>query len=161
MKLLNLLKIAYKALIRNKTRALLTMLGIVIGISSVIAMVSLGQSSQQNINNEISSMGTNLIMVMRNNQRQGGVSIGSSNVQSLTAKKDCDAILKNAQYVSKVSPIVNANGQLVYGSNNWPGSMQEPPDIMSIKKYELSSGTNFMEKEVKAMPKYVLLENSR
>ena len=143
MKLLNLLKIAYKALIRNKTRALLTMLGIVIGISSVIAMVSLGQSSQQNINNEISSMGTNLIMVMRNNQRQGGVSIGSSNVQSLTAK-DCDAILKNAQYVSKVSPIVNANGQLVYGSNNWPGSMQgTSPDIMSIKKYELSSGTNF------------------
>ena len=157
MKLLNLLKIAYKALIRNKTRALLTMLGIVIGISSVIAMVSLGQSSQQNINNEISSMGTNLIMVMRNNQRQGGVSIGSSNVQSLTAK-DCDAILKNAQYVSKVSPIVNANGQLVYGSNNWPGSMQgTSPDIMSIKKYELSSGTNFTEKEVKSYAKVCII----
>ena len=157
MKLLNLLKIAYKALIRNKTRALLTMLGIVIGISSVIAMVSLGQSSQQNINNEISSMGTNLIMVMRNNQRQGGVSIGSSNVQSLTAK-DCDAILKNAQYVSKVSSIVNANGQLVYGSNNWPGSMQgTSPDIMSIKKYELSSGTNFTEKEVKSYAKVCII----
>ena len=94
MKLLNLLKIAYKALIRNKTRALLTMLGIVIGISSVIAMVSLGQSSQQNINNEISSMGTNLIMVMRNNQRQGWCQYRFKQCTIFNSKKDCDAILK-------------------------------------------------------------------
>ncbi len=77
MNFFNLLKIAYKALLRNKVRSLLTMLGIIIGISSVIAMVSLGQSSQISIQGQISEMGTNLIMVMRASQRQGGVNIGS------------------------------------------------------------------------------------
>jgi ABC-type lipoprotein release transport system permease subunit len=97
MNLLNLFKIAWKALLRNKTRAFLTMLGIIIGISSVIAMVSLGQSSSKSINNQISSMGTNLIMVMRTSQRQGGVNIGSSNVQTLTDKdgaKNKDILLQ-------------------------------------------------------------------
>ncbi|MCD8072898.1 MAG: ABC transporter permease, partial [Alistipes sp.] len=73
MKFANLFKIAGRALLRNKTRALLTMLGIIIGIASVIAMVSLGQSSQRSINDQISTMGTNLINVMRASQRQGGV----------------------------------------------------------------------------------------
>ncbi|NLA49646.1 MAG: ABC transporter permease, partial [Bacteroidales bacterium] len=83
MKVLNLIKISWKALHRNKTRALLTMLGIIIGIGSVIAMVSLGQSSTKGITAEISSMGTNVIMVMRASQTQGGINIGSGNVQSL------------------------------------------------------------------------------
>ncbi|KAA6334596.1 Macrolide export ATP-binding/permease protein [termite gut metagenome] len=149
MNILNLFKIAYKALIRNKTRAFLTMLGIIIGISSVIAMVSLGQSSSQSINNQISSMGTNLIMVMRTSQRQGGVNVGSANVQTLTAK-DVDAIHNQARQVSAISPLVNAGGQLVNGANNWPGSMQGGnSELLSIRKYKIASGTNFTEQDVR------------
>jgi putative ABC transport system permease protein len=149
MNILNLFKIAYKALLRNKTRAFLTMLGIIIGISSVIAMVSLGQSSSQSINNQISSMGTNLIMVMRSSQRQGGVNVGSANVQTLTAK-DVEAIRTQAKYVSAVSPLVNASGQLVNGANNWPGSIQGGnSELISIRKYKIASGTNFTEQDVR------------
>lgn len=157
MNILNLFKIAYKALLRNKTRAFLTMLGIIIGISSVIAMVSLGQSSQKSINNQISSMGTNLIMVMRTSQRQGGVNIGSSNVQTLTAK-DVEAIRENAKYVSAISPLVNASGQLVNGANNWPGSMQGGnSELISIRKYEIASGINFTEQDVRNSAKVCLI----
>jgi len=157
MNILNLFKIAYTALLRNKTRAFLTMLGIIIGISSVIAMVSLGQSSSQSINSQISSMGTNLIMVMRTSQRQGGVSIGSANVQTLT-EKDVDAIRANAQYVSAISPVVNGGGQLVNGSNNWPGSMMGGnSELLSIRKYEIDSGTNFTEQDVRNAAKVCLV----
>ncbi|MDR2038819.1 MAG: ABC transporter permease [Bacteroidales bacterium] len=153
MNLFNLLKIAYTALMRNKTRALLTMLGIIIGIASVIAMVSIGESSQQSINDQISSTGTNLIMVMRSNQRQGGVNIGSSSVQSLKIK-DVEAVQNGAQYVSMVSPIVSSSGQLVYGSNNWPGSIQGGnTDLINIRNYTLASGTFFTEQDIKTSNK--------
>ncbi len=157
MKIANLLKIAWRALLRNKTRALLTMLGIIIGISSVIAMVSLGQSSQKSINNEISSMGTNTITVMRNFQRQGGVNIGAGSVQTLK-ESDVAAILKEARYISMATPLVNANGQLVNGSNNWPGSVQGGnEDIFAIRKYEIASGIPFTAQDVRASAKVCLI----
>ena len=157
MKIFNLIKIAYRALLRNKTRALLTMLGIIIGISSVIAMVSLGQSSSKSINDQISGMGTNLIMVMRSSQRQGGVNIGSGNVQTLTAK-DVDAIQEKAKYVSMASPVVSTSGQLVNGANNWPGSIQGGnTDLLEIRKYELAGGTNFTELDVKNYAKVCII----
>ncbi|MDR0619805.1 MAG: ABC transporter permease [Bacteroidales bacterium] len=149
MNILSLLKIAGKALLRNKMRAFLTMLGIIIGISSVIAMVSLGQSSSQSINNQISSMGTNLIMVMRGNMRRGGVSMGNTNMQTLTVK-DVDAIRTQAGNVSVVSPVVSASGQLVNGSKNWVGSIQGGnSDLLSIRMYKLASGINFTEDDVR------------
>jgi putative ABC transport system permease protein len=144
-------------LLRNKTRAMLTMLGIVIGIASVIAMVSLGQSSSQSINNQISSSGTNLIMVMRASQRQGGVNIGSGNVQTLT-EKDVFAIDQKAQLISMSTPIVSASGQLVNGSNNWPGSMQGGNEYLTaIRKYELEIGSNFTEFDVRSSAKVCLI----
>lgn len=148
MKIANLLKIAWSALMRNKTRSLLTMLGIIIGISSVIAMVSIGQSSTKSIGGELSSMGTNLIMVMRASQRQGGVNIGSGNVQSLKVS-DVDAIRERAKNVSMVSPSVSSSGQIIYGSNNWPGSIQGGnADYLEIRKYEIASGSNFTATDV-------------
>lgn len=157
MSIVNLIKIAWEALLRNKTRAFLTMLGIIIGIASVIAMVSLGQSSQKSINDQISGMGTNLIMVMRQNQRQGGVNIGSSNVQSLK-DSDVDAILAQAEYVNMASPLVSASGQLILGSNNWPGSIQGGNEMfLDIRKYEIASGTNFTAEDVKTYAKVCLV----
>lgn len=157
MNFLNLFKIAYKALLRNKTRALLTMLGVIIGISSVIAMVSLGQSSSASINNQISSMGTNLIMVMRATQRQGGVNVGSANVQSLK-ESDVTAIMEKSQYISMVTPLVNSSGQLVNGSNNWPGTIQGGNEqYLDIRKYEIESGSNFTEEDVRDAAKVCLI----
>ncbi len=157
MNILDLLKIAYKALLRNKTRALLTMLGIIIGIASVIAMVSLGQSSSKSISDQVSSMGTNLIMVMRASQRQGGVNIGSGNVQTLV-EKDVDAILQKANYIAEASPVVNTGGQLVYGANNWPGSVRGGNiKYLSINKYEVEVGTNFTERDVRTSAKVCLV----
>ncbi|MCL1943118.1 MAG: ABC transporter permease [Candidatus Azobacteroides sp.] len=157
MNFYNLFKIAYTALLRNKTRALLTMLGIIIGISSVIAMVSLGQSSSVSINEQISSMGTNLIMVMRASQRQGGVNIGSGNVQTLT-EQDVSAIRQKSNYISMVTPVVNAGGQLVVGSNNWPGSLQGGDvDYLAIRKYEIASGNMFSEQDVRNSAKVCII----
>ncbi|MDR2814800.1 MAG: ABC transporter permease [Prevotellaceae bacterium] len=157
MNFLNLLKIAYRALLRNKTRALLTMLGVIIGIASVIAMVSIGQSSSKSINDQISSMGTNLIMVMRSWQRQGGVNVGSGNVQTMTAR-DVDAIRENCRHISMVSPVVNASGQIVFGVNNWPGNIRGGnAEYMAINKFEVTSGTNFTEDDVRNSAKVCLI----
>ncbi len=157
MNLANLLKIAFQALVRNKTRALLTMLGIIIGISSVIAMVSLGQSSQKSISDQISSGGTNLIMVMRASQRQGGVNIGSASVQSLK-ESDVDAILAKAKYISMASPMVSASGQLVNGALNWPSQVQGGnTDLLQIRRLEVASGTNFTQRDVLTSAKVCLV----
>ena len=157
MRLFNLLKIAYQALLRNKTRALLTMLGIIIGISSVIAMVGLGQSSSKSINDQISTMGTNLIMVMRASQRQGGVNIGSGNLQTLVVK-DVDAIIDKAKHVAMATPIVSAGGQLVNGSNNWPATIQGGnANLLAIRKFELASGMNFTEQDIKTAAKVCIV----
>lgn len=142
---------------RNKTRSLLTMLGIIIGIASVITMVSLGQSSSQSINSQISTMGTNLIMVMRHHQRQGGVNIGSGSVKTLKAS-DVDAIMKDTKYVAMASPSVSAAGQLINGSNNWPSSLQGGnTSILEIRKYELESGTVFTDDDIRSFAKVCIV----
>lgn len=153
----NLIKIAYQALLRNTTRALLTMLGIIIGIASVITMVNLGQSSQAQIEENISSMGTNLIMVMRAHQRGGGVNLGNANSQSLKMA-DVEAIKAQAKYIQYVSPSVSASGQLVNGSKNWPSQMQGGSvEFLEIKKYSISQGTNFTERDVATYAKVCLV----
>ena len=157
MNLFNLFKIAYFALMRNKTRALLTMLGIVIGIASVIAMVSLGQSSSQSINNQISEMGTNMIMITRARAFGSGVNLGGSNVQTLTVN-DVAAIRKNVQFVRYVSPSVSANGQLIYGNNNYPGNVQGGDvDYFAIRKLELARGSIFTEANVRSFAKVCVI----
>ncbi|MCL1934205.1 MAG: ABC transporter permease [Candidatus Azobacteroides sp.] len=157
MNIYNLLKIAYKALVRNKTRAGLTMLGIIIGIASVIAMVSLGQSSSLSINEQISQTGTNMVMVLRSFQVQGGVNIGSGSIQTLVVK-DAEAIKERVPHVEFVSPVVQSSGQLVYGANNWPGSIQggDVP-YFTIRKYEVDRGTPYTEEDVRTAAKVCLL----
>ena len=157
MDILNLLSISYKALLRNKTRSFLSMLGIVIGIAAVIAVVDLGEGLKQNTTSQLSDMGTNLIMVMRANQRRGGVSMGSSNVQSLKIK-DCELIAKNAKNVTMVSPVVNGAGQLVNGSKNWSGTTYGgSPEYLEIRKYEIATGVNFTDEDVKTYAKVGLI----
>ena len=157
MDILNLIRISAKALLRNKTRSALSMLGIVIGIAAVIAVVNLGEGLKQSTANQLSDMGTNLIMVMRANQRRGGVSMGSSNVQSLKVR-DCELIAKGAKNVTAVSPVVNSGGQLVNGSKNWSGTVYGgSPDYLEIRKYSIATGVNFTDDDVKKYAKVGLI----
>ena len=157
MDILNLIRISAKALLRNKTRTALSMLGIIIGIAAVIAVVNLGEGLKQSTANQLSDMGTNLIMVMRANQRRGGISMGSSNVESLTVR-DCELIAENARNITMVSPVVNSAGQLVNGSKNWSGTVYGgSPEYLEIKKYEIATGVNFTDDDIKKYSKVGLI----
>ncbi|AHW58584.1 putative ABC transport system permease protein [Draconibacterium orientale] len=153
----NLTKIATTALKRNKFRAILTMLGIIIGVGSVIAMLSIGESSKQSIREEMSDMGTNMIFVMPGQQRRGGVMMGNSNTKSLTLK-DIDALRKEAKNITEVSPQVSTSGQAVNGNNNWPTTIYGVnASYLDIRKYELKDGRIFTEKEIKSLAKVCIV----
>jgi len=153
----NLARIATTALKRNKFRAILTMLGIIIGVGSVIAMLSIGESSKQSIREEMSDMGTNMIMVMPGQQRRGGVMMGNSNTKSLTLK-DIEALKKDAKYITEVSPQVSTSGQAVNGNNNWPTSIYGvDASYLDIRKYELEDGRVFTDNEIKSLAKVCLV----
>ncbi len=157
MDILNLIRISGKALLRNKTRSVLSMLGIVIGIAAVIAVVNLGEGLKESTTNQLSGMGTNLIMVMRSNQRKGGVSMGSANVQSLKVK-DAELIARGAKNITMVSPMVSSAGQVVNGSKNWSGTVYGGnPDYLNIRKYEIETGVNFTDEDVKKYAKVGLI----
>src|SRR5215471_19205633 len=111
---LNLIRVALRALQRNKLRAFLTMLGIIIGVAAVITMMSIGQGSSQSIQSSLSNMGANLITVVPFNNIPG-VRIQGSSVQSLTIK-DVTALQQRALHVSAVSPTAQANGQAIKGA---------------------------------------------
>jgi putative ABC transport system permease protein len=153
----NLLRIALRALIRNKLRAFLTMLGIIIGVASVIAMLAIGEGSKQKIRKQISSMGSNMVMVMPNFQRRGGVSLGSSSSMALKYS-DVVALRADASDVSAVSPEVRASGQVIYSNQNTQTTIYGvSEEYLSIKKLEVISGRTFNANEVKNMSKVCIL----
>ncbi len=153
----NLLKIATNALMRNKFRSFLTMLGIIIGVGSVIAMLAIGQGSKQSITDQISDMGSNLVMVMPASNRMGGVQMGNSNTQSIEVS-DIDAILEGCPSISMVSPEVKGSGQVVFGNENWPTQIFGGDiEFLDIKKLGVESGRMFTEKEVSSSSKVCLI----
>ena len=156
----NLIKIALRAIMRNKTRALLTMLGVVIGIASVITMVSIGQSATQNTRAEFSSMGTNVIMIWPERQERGGVDMGNSTTKSLDLK-DMETIKRSCRFVAAISPVVNGGAQMVYGNNNHSGSVTGvSPEYLEIRNYELERGLMFTEADVESYAKVCVIGKS-
>ncbi|MFC0517964.1 ABC transporter permease [Mucilaginibacter angelicae] len=156
MNLFNLIRIAYKALLRNKLRAFLTMLGIIIGVASVIAMVAIGQGSKQSIHDQLSSMGSNMITVLPSSNLNGGVRIAGSSFQTLT-QKDITALQK-AQYITELSPSITSKGQAINGALNWPTSIQGvSPDYLDIRKLSLKDGIAFTEQDVMTSAKVCLI----
>ena len=153
----NLFRIAIRALVRNKLRAFLTMLGIIIGVASVIAMLAIGEGSKANIRKEMSSMGTNMVMVMPNFQRRGGVSLGASSSMALKYS-DVEAIRNEAASVSSVSPEVRASGQVIYSNQNTQTTIYGvSEEYLKIKKLEIQSGRIFNSTELKGMSKVCIL----
>ena len=118
MTFFNLFRIALKALQRNKLRAFLTMLGIIIGVASVIAMVAIGQGSKQSIQKQLSGMGSNMIIIRPNSNISAGARLDATTVQTLTMD-DVKALQREATHLSAVTPVMTTKGQAIYGNNNW------------------------------------------
>jgi len=157
MRILNLLKIAFKAIILNKMRTLLTMLGIIIGVASVIAMLAIGEGSKESIRETISSMGSNMISIRPGADVRGGVRQDPSTMESLTLE-DYYTVKEQADLLTYVTPMVNGSGQVINGSNNWPSTIYGVnPEYLNIKIIDLQSGSMFTEAEVKSASKVVLL----
>ena len=153
----NLLIIAIRALVRNRLRAILTMLGIIIGVASVIAMLAIGEGSKQKMRTEMSKMGTNLLMVMPNFQRRGGVSLGASTSMALKYS-DVVALRNEATAIAAVSPEIRASGQVIYGNQNTQTTVYGvSEEYLGIKKLVLKSGRIFTANETKSMAKVCIL----
>ena len=153
----NSIKIAVNALKRNKMRSFLTMLGIIIGVASVIAMLAIGQGSKQSIQNQMSSMGTNMIFAMPGADMQRGVTQSKSTTESMKLK-DVEEIIKLSPNLINVTPIVSSGGQAIYKGNNWPTTITGAnPSYLSIRQYEISDGRNYTEKESKSFAKVCLI----
>ena len=157
MNILNLIRIAFKALQRNKLRAFLTMLGVIIGVASVIAMVAIGQGSKQSIQSQLSSMGSNMITILPSSNVAGGARLGGSSVQTLTID-DVKAIQKQAINVGAISPAATSSGQAIFGALNWPTSIQGvSPSYLDIRQWELQDGIPFSDEDVRASAKVCLI----
>ncbi|MBQ6746722.1 MAG: ABC transporter permease [Bacteroidaceae bacterium] len=157
MNYVNLFKIALKAIYNNKTRSLLTMLGIIIGIASVIAMLGFGAGTQEQITNQISSMGSNMIMINPGGERRAGQRMDASSMQTLKME-DYNSIRSECPHVTYVSPSVSSSGQLVAGNNNYPASVTGcSPDYLNIRQLEMQEGDMFTEQDVKTSAKVCVI----
>ncbi len=138
---ITLIKIALRALLRNRMRTFLSVLGIVIGVAAVIAMVAMGEGSRISIKEQMTSMGSNAIIIMPNRDRRGGVQMEST--ESLE-EADVIAIRENATYINGVSPMMTVNGQAIVGNNNSPTSLSGvSADYLKIRNYEIEDGVIF------------------
>lgn len=145
---MNLFKIALRALANNKMRGFLTMLGIIIGVASVITMLAIGQGSKKSIQAEISEMGSNMIMIQPGGDIRGGVRQEASSMETLKLE-DYQNIVDETRYVAAVSPSVNSSGQVIYGANNAPTTIYGiSPDYMEIRRYQVEDGEMFSDQDI-------------
>ncbi len=153
----NLIKIALRALANNKLRGFLTMLGIIIGVASVITMLAIGQGSKRSIQSQISEMGSNMIMIHPGADMRGGVRQDASSMETLKLE-DYQNIVDETRYVSAVSPSVNSSGQAIYGSNNAPTTVYGiSPDYLEIRRYKVEDGDMFTEQDIQTAAKVCVI----
>lgn len=149
----NLIKIALRALANNKMRGFLTMLGIIIGVASVITMLAIGQGSKRSIQAQISEMGSNMIMIHPGADVRGGVRQDASAMETLKLE-DYQNIVDETRYISAVSPSVNSSGQAIYGANNAPTTVYGiSPDYLEIRRYKVGDGEMFTEQDIQTAAK--------
>ena len=157
MNFANLFRIALKALGNNKFRGFLTMLGIIIGVGSVITMLAIGQGSKKSIQAEISEMGSNMIMIHPGEDMRGGVRLSADDMQTLKVK-DFEDIRKECAHISLASPSVSSSGQAVYGANNTPTSVYGVnEEFLEIRGYKVQDGDIFSEQDIKTAAKVCLV----
>ena len=153
----NLFKIAFRALANNKLRAFLTMLGIIIGVASVIAMLAIGQGSKRSIQKQISEMGSNMIMIHPGAEMRGGVRQDPSSMQTLKLE-NYETLRDECMYLSAISPNVSASGQLISGSNNYPSSVSGVSiGYLTIRQLTVEQGEMFTEEDIRTAAKVCVI----
>lgn len=157
MKTLNILLSAYRALIRNKMRTLLTMLGMIIGVGAVIIMLAIGEGAQNMVKEQINSLGPNILILMPGTFNQGGVRMGAGSMSSLT-EEDVLAIEKECPAVKYISPTVGSGGQIIFGNLNWSTrTTGVNTTYLDIRQWKLAFGENFTDADVKGGTKVCIL----
>ena len=154
----NLFKIALRAIANNKMRSFLTMLGIIIGVASVITMLAIGQGSKESIKQNIAEMGSNMIMIHPGADRgPGGARMSADDAQSLTLT-DFENIVNQNKYLAAVSPNVSSSGQLIYGNNNYQASVTGVSEgYLTIRQLKVESGQMFTEADIKSASKVCVI----
>lgn len=149
----NLFKISLKALANNKMRAFLTMLGIIIGVAAVITMLAIGQGSKQSIQQQVSEMGSNMIMIHPGAERRGGVRQDPSSMQTLKLD-DYYALRDETNYLTSVSPNISSSGQFISGANNYPSSINGvSTEYLDIRQLTVENGNMFTEQDIASSAK--------
>jgi putative ABC transport system permease protein len=157
MNILKIIQVALKALNRNKMRTFLTMLGIIVGVVAVIAMISIGQGANASIQNDISSLGTNLLFVRSGSSFRGGIHYGSGSVTSLSAD-DAEAIVNECPSVSMASPTISTRAQVKYQNKNWNTSINGVGvDYLKIRNWELEAGSFFQKSNIGSAAKLCVI----
>ena len=158
MNFTNLIKVALKAIANNKFRSFLSMLGIIIGVAAVIVMMAIGQGSKESIRKNISSMGSNIIMIRPGADKgPGGVRQDPSAMQTLKVE-DYNQIKAESKYCTYVSPEVTSSGQIINGNNNTSTTMYgESAEYLDIKQWEITSGSVFSDEDIKKSAKVCIV----
>ena len=157
MNFTNLTKIAFRALINNKMRAFLTMLGIIIGVASVITMIAIGQGSKVSIQKQISEMGSNMIMIHPGGDMRGGMRRDPSEMQTLKLT-DYETLKNECMFVSAISPNVSSSGQLIAGNNNYPSSFNGVgTEYLEIRQLSVEYGEMFTEADIQSSAKVCVI----
>src|SRR6187549_823206 len=162
MPIRNTLRIAMKAIQRNKVRSSLTMLGVIIGVASVIAMIALGSGARASIDEQIQSQGTNVIYVSAGSFGRGAGAVrgGAGSITTLTIE-DARALAVEVPTVALVSPMVRGRAQVVAGNQNWNTQMEGgTEDYVAIRNWKLKSGENFTARDLLLADKVCLLGSS-
>ncbi len=158
MNISNLFKIALRAIAANKLRSFLTMLGIIIGVASVIAMLAIGQGSKKSIQANISEMGSNMIMIRPGQDKgPGGARQDASEMQTLKLK-DYETLKEDSKYLAAISPSVNSSGQFIFGNNNTPSTLYGiSPEYLEIRQLKVQDGEMFSDDDIKSSAKVCLI----
>ncbi len=155
--LTNLIKLAFRSILKNRMRSLLTSLGIIIGVSAVIVMVAIGQGSQATIEENINALGTNLILIMPGSSSQGGVRFGAGSMKVFTLD-DVTKIREGAADVNEVSPVVRTSGQVIGGSGNWNTAIfGVSPEYLDIRNWKVADGNAFTDRDMDSNKKVALI----
>ncbi len=157
MKIIEILRVAFSSLLRNKTRSVLTMLGIIIGVGAVIAVVAIGEGAQYSVQQQIKSLGTNVIMIHPGHTMRGGASGGAGSFNRLT-EADVKAVRERCPSVLAVSAMTRIGAQIIYGNVNWATSVQGVyPEWLIIRDWQLASGTMFSDQDNRSGAKVCVL----
>jgi len=151
------IKISVRALRVNKMRSALTMLGIIIGVGAVIAMLAVGTGASEKISQQISSIGSNLIIILPGSTTSGGLRMGMGSQPTLT-RDDAEAIQKECSAVQEVAPVLNGAAQIVYSNQNWStGVYGTTSSMLVIRDWPISSGRAFTDQDIRNATKVAIL----